>query len=554
MKSKSENIDRIEELIGYMNEGLAILDSSGKVRYANSAFLKILTLPAEKVLKKNLTKLTNDKEFSEKFKSFKKNESEDHLNTNFRVLFNDITHKIIKVSIHKKQDNGFVLIADDKTHQAKIESELSQKEDFIEDMHLNFPLAYVCLDDKGVIRQTNNKWKEITGYEEDDVNGRPFHEFVSDQHAGEFDFKHHDGLSIGDHGEMEIELMNRMNLPVTVKLYFNTSKDDNGKLKLIHCIIRDITEHKKVEKAVIESEKRFRLMANSAPVMIWISNLAGNFTFVNQYWTDYTGKSLIEELGNGWKKGIHPEDRKHFQDEFDASVKESKEFIAEFRLKNSSGDYRWIVSKGLPMEGSDGKVIGYIGSSIDINDRKVAEESRKQYLDELENLNQAKDKFFSIIAHDLKSPLFGLVGIAKVLLREIEAGESEEVEINAIKMYEVAEHVFKLLQNLLDWSRIQLGKMSFDPEVFNIKFLVDQNLSLMAGNAFQKGIELEQDADPDLRIYADPNMINTVIRNLISNAIKFTERGGKVKAKATDLGDYAEIIISDTGIGIEPEV
>ncbi|MFW6276823.1 MAG: sensor histidine kinase, partial [Bacteroidota bacterium] len=78
--------------------------------------------------------------------------------------------------------------------------------------------------------------------------------------------------------------------------------------------------------------------------------------------------------------------------------------------------------------------------------------------------------------------------------------------------------------------------------------------SLMAGNAFQKGVELEQDADPDLRIYADPNMINTVIRNLISNAIKFTERGGKVKAKATDLGDYAEIIISDTGIGIEPEV
>ncbi len=190
------------------------------------------------------------------------------------------------------------------------------------------------------------------------------------------------------------------------------------------------------------------------------------------------------------------------------------------------------------------------GSILDITDRVEAQRKIKEYNDELEKLNKSKDKFFSIVAHDLLSPFTSLLGFSEILHNESDTLSKEEIKEFSGDINAVAVKAHNLLENLLSWSSIQSGRTQFHPQEFNVFPIVEDVLLLNKGNANSKGIELVNDISDEFKIVADFNMFNTIMRNLVANAVKFTKFGGKISVGASDSDEFSEFYVQDNGVGI----
>jgi signal transduction histidine kinase len=174
---------------------------------------------------------------------------------------------------------------------------------------------------------------------------------------------------------------------------------------------------------------------------------------------------------------------------------------------------------------------------------------------ELHELNASKDKFFSIIAHDLRGPLSAFVGVTKILTEDILTMEKEEIMDITLSMKTSATNIYTLLENLLEWSRLMQGKMDFVPEKFNLKEKIEACIDVLSEYARKKRIGIAIIIPDEMEAFADNHMFDTVIRNLVSNAIKFTPVGGKVSVTAFCKSDHSiEVEIIDSGIGIPPEL
>lgn len=172
---------------------------------------------------------------------------------------------------------------------------------------------------------------------------------------------------------------------------------------------------------------------------------------------------------------------------------------------------------------------------------------------ELQELNAAKDKFFSILAHDLRSPFNGLLGFSNILVEDLEILSKEEIKNFAIQIQGSAKNLFNLIENLLQWSRIQSGKVQCQPIKLDISDVVNDVISVLIGNAIRKNISLRSEITPYTYTFADQNMIYSIIQNLIANAIKFTGNGGEIRISSEMMGNFIQINVIDSGTGIRKE-
>lgn len=183
---------------------------------------------------------------------------------------------------------------------------------------------------------------------------------------------------------------------------------------------------------------------------------------------------------------------------------------------------------------------------VEVAERKSAEE-------ELKLINAQKDKFFSIIAHDLKSPFHGILGYAELLAEDYK-NLSEDERITFINdIYDISKSTFRFLENLLEWSRIQTGRIEFEPQAIDLNKEIFEIFNILFAFAMQKKISLQNNVKPGMSVFADENMLNLILRNLLSNAIKFTEENGKVIITSSNNGNFIEISVVDNGIGISTD-
>ena len=187
----------------------------------------------------------------------------------------------------------------------------------------------------------------------------------------------------------------------------------------------------------------------------------------------------------------------------------------------------------------------------EINERKKAEQQINKYVNELREANATKDKFFSIVAHDLKSPFSNLLGLSEIILENIELYDKAKIEEIVKLMYQSASNSYKLLENLLEWAMTRSGKIKWVPGNLNLNLYIDENIELFSSVADNKQISFQKEMQGDTYVYADKNMVNTIIRNLITNAIKFSFNDGKIFIKSFENGNYIQVDISDNGIGME---
>lgn len=181
---------------------------------------------------------------------------------------------------------------------------------------------------------------------------------------------------------------------------------------------------------------------------------------------------------------------------------------------------------------------------------QAVQERRSEYLSQL---NADKDRFFSIISHDLRGPFQAVVGYAELLMMRLGNARLQEINLLAQKLHQSAKNTYHLLENLLQWSRMQRGRMPYEPQAVGLADLVENTTSLLGNHANNKEIDLQAEIPETVEIHVDLNMIDAVIRNLTSNALKFTESGGVVKIEALENGPFVEVAISDTGVGLSAE-
>jgi len=224
----------------------------------------------------------------------------------------------------------------------------------------------------------------------------------------------------------------------------------------------------------------------------------------------------------------------------------------EHRVIKNDGTAVWANSSGSLVKNIKGKV-KIVGTLTDINDRKIAEQKLKKYSEELESLNSSKDKFFSIISHDLRNPFNSLLGFSELLANNIEDLTEQEIKDSAKTLNRTAHNLFNLLTNLLEWSKLQNGSFKIEKSEVILSEVINYNLDAFSESIRSKDIALMRETETEVKVFADRNMIDSAVRNLISNAIKFSRSGGIITIGCAANGKNAELFVTDSGVGIPAE-
>jgi len=335
----------------------------------------------------------------------------------------------------------------------------------------------------------------------------------------------------------------------TVQLSLAPLLNDKGELNSVVGVLRDITERKQMEMELRESESRAKAMYQAVPDMLFRLNRQGVFL-------DYKAESKeLYTQSNQTIIGNHIWDI--FPSEFADMI--ARQICTSLDTKTLQTFEYQLPLPGLGMHDYEARMVvcgdDEVMSTVrDITDRKRTEDETKLKNEELQKLNSEKDKFFSIIAHDLRGPFNGFLGLTQIMAEELSSLTMTQIQELAIHMKDSAANLYRLLENLLQWAKIQQGLIPFNPEVIQLYSVMDDSLSVMVDFAKSKGIELTADIPDDISVFADTDLLQTIIRNLGSNAVKFTPKGGKISITAKAFDDKSvEIAIKDTGIGMTQE-
>lgn len=309
--------------------------------------------------------------------------------------------------------------------------------------------------------------------------------------------------------------------------------------------VRDVHDQRRAEEALRESAERFRFLAESMPQKIFTARPNGDVDYFNQQWTEFTGLSFAQIRDWGWTQFIHPDDVKENVRRWQHSIATGEPFQFEHRFRRADGEYRWHLSRAHAMRDAAGNVLMWIGSNTDIDDVKRVE-------DELREANRLKDEFLSTLSHELRTPLTSILGWANLL----RAGQlDEKTAARALETIQRnARSQVQLIDDLLDVSRIITGKLRLDVHLIELSHVVGAAVDAVRPAAEAKNIRLQVLLDPQAGpVSGDSDRLQQVVWNLLTNAVKFTPKGGRVQVRLERINSHVEITVSDTGRGIDPE-
>jgi PAS domain S-box-containing protein len=326
-----------------------------------------------------------------------------------------------------------------------------------------------------------------------------------------------------------------------------------------------LKERQTQQLKIDESETRFRIMADTAPVMIWVSQEDGRYSFCNRSWVAFSGKKGDEALRDVWEKRIHPQDLSGCLAVYFKACEQCQNFTLEYRFKRADGVYRWVEDTAAVRLGPDGHFGGFIGSCVDMTQRKLAEDFLKRDNEKMAQLVEERSRelvktqkelkqysrladigtLAATVAHELRNPL-GVIHLAAYNLKREKGDMATNKHLMNIekKVWEGNQ----IIDNLLSYARIKIPNY----ESVNILQVIDECVSSAQERFGPKGVVIEKEFgnDPDL-IEADANQIRDVFLNVLNNACQaINQPSGKVKVRVSHDGDMVKVAFEDTGEGI----
>lgn len=542
---------------------VAVTDINGTITFVNEKFCKLSKYSEKELLGKN-HRIVN---------------SRYHSNFFFQDLYKTIySGQIWKGEIKNKSKDGnyywvdttivplmdengkldqFISIRTDITKQKQIQENLRVSENHFRVILDSNPQSVVFIDRNKRIQFFNHIANENAKfvYSRELIHEESIYNYVAAEDTGDFD----------TFFDACIEKGNIIQLEKSIKVngedywfefqYAPVFNDSNSIVGVLFTT-KDINERKILDRKLFLSQLRFRTIFEQAPMGIALTNsITGIPIQVNHKFLEILEYSETEITSELYFNIIHPGDLDFFKENM-KRLNEGiiKQFSMEIRFRKKNEEIIWTHLTCVPLwtEGESEKL--NIRILIDITHRKKNEEDIIRYLNQLENLNQTKDKFFNIIAHDLRNPFAGILGISELLetkLKDLPSEASEDLNKYARMIQNSSKSAFELLENLMQWAKSQRGEISFNPKLLYLKPALETSISIVSGNAFKKNIVIEVQCDLNERVYADESLLNTILRNLLTNAIKFSYANSKIQVTAIESEEFIEISITDFGVGIE---
>jgi PAS domain S-box-containing protein len=544
--------------------GIAWLAQDGQVVRANSAFQSLLGYTKEPLAGKNISQLSADaKQMQTLLEGLA---GRDALHEEPAVLQRkdgSFVHVRVTANVYR-EDGRFVharaffrdITAERQAQEALEESESRLRAIFDQ---AGVGMATAGLDWK--FEQVNKRFTEILGYSQEELVQMSFMDFTHPDDADQTRTYVNQLLEgkIPDY-VFEKRYIRKDGRIVWSRTSVALMRDASGSPKRFVGVIEDITQRKEAERALLESEQRFRQLADAMPQIVWAAKPDGTLDYYNERWYEYTGFKRGKTGDDSWKPILHPDDVDRCTETWYEAVRSGQPYEIEYRFKDRmAGGYKWFLGKALPVQNEKGEIVRWFGTCTDIDAQKRSEEQKRQILEseraarmESEKLGRLKDEFLATLSHELRTPLNAILGWAHLIRKD-----PQDVE-KALKGLEVIERSARtqaqLIADLLDMSRIITGKLRLDIQPVELPLVVEAALDSIRPAAEAKGVRIVKliEPVPEL-IRGDPARLQQVVWNLLSNAVKFTPKDGKVEVVLNRVNSHVQILVRDTGKGIRPD-
>lgn len=437
------------------------------------------------------------------------------------------------------------------SERKQAEKALHDKEAHLRTLIQAIPDLIWLKDVNGVYLNCNKKFESFFGAAEDQILGKTDYDFV-DQKLADF-FRKNDlkAIEAGKPTSNEEWIVfasdgHRVLLETIKTPMF----DSNGSIIGVLGIGRDITDRNQAEERLRQSEQKYRTLIESMADGVYRSTPEGRFVEANPALVKILGYDNLEDLMKIDIKSelyFKPEDRESLV------LIENPDDLDVYPLRRKDGSVVWVEDHGWYIKDEAGDILFHEGVLRDVTERKMAEMQLLKFSEELQELNATKDKFFSIIAYDLKSPFNSVIGLSDIIKNEAKHLDIATIEQYAGMIHTTSTNTFRLLENLLEWARIQRSQIVIRPVSVILKNVANDVVEIMVEKANSKMIAVINYIPDNLIIVADEDMLKTILRNLISNALKFTPLKGKIEISAVKSEHEIEITVKDNGIGIQPD-
>lgn len=324
--------------------------------------------------------------------------------------------------------------------------------------------------------------------------------------------------------------------------------DEKNHLIAVASISRDISEYRNTLEELYKSEEKYRMLINNQGEGIGMVDPEDNFLFANPKAEEIFGVPRGKLEGRSLFDFIDDEGKDLIREQTERRKKGEKDTY-EMEILRKGGDTRQILVTASPQYWEK-EFMGTFAIFRDITEQRKAEKELRKSESELREASAAKDRFFSIIAHDLRNPFNSILGISDILMKDYASYDREEVLTFVKMIYDASWQAHNLLENLLNWTRAQTGNITREPTGVDVHETIESIFRLYESSAREKNLSLENRVQPGTLVHGDANMIPTVFRNLVSNAIKFTRPKGKITVNAKSTRKCIDIVVSDNGIGI----
>lgn len=556
----NDSINNLSQLLSNANFLIAKTDEDGNFIYINQNFTDTFGYSIEELKDKRLYDLIDQAYFEDSIFDIRSAEPSVpvYAELPFRKKNGDLSYFSITVSPEKINNSKKFYdcyIKDINEHLAKAkEGELFRS-------MFSASNDGIALAQDGILVFVNKAFAEIFNYSSgDELVGKPMLDLVS----GNDSFKIAENFRMLERKKgspSRFDFLGKRNdgsvfhAEVSAGTYELESKQN------IIMIVRDVSERIRTQRVIRESEEKYRNITENIDDFLFTferidSNLRPVFCTTSvQKITGYLQTDFLSD-GKLFLKIIHPDDFNVFKPKLmnllKSRIQNSGEF--EFRIINKHGNIVWVRTKLNLVRIGAGTIQKIFGLVSDITFRKRAEEELKKSTKNLIKLNETKDRFISIVSHDLRTPFSSILGFTDLLLNDNDLTEDEQKQYFRY-IQDSSKSMLALVNSLLDWTRLQTGRIKFEPQKFDVASTINETINTVSGVSLQKGVELINLIKDEKLIFADKSLIMQVFNNLLSNAIKFTSQNGKIyiSAAPSDNPRFTEFSVKDTGVGIKPE-
>ncbi len=552
--------EKFKSIVSLASELICNLDVNGNIIFANAAFINTFKYTENEILTINIKDLISQSYLAEhgfNIKTFEKpGPKEFELEGVTRTGETIYLDTIISPAFQNNRLSYYNLIFTDHTKK-----QVTQKNLMIFLSMFNAFLDGVAAECEGKIILSNEAFAKIFGYNNSkELIDKDLFDLVSvndiSKVASYFQM-------IGKNKEIpeRFEFLAKRKDNSNFYAEISLSAFESDKKIYVVMVARDITERKRAQQAIKESEEKYRNLTDNIDDFLFTFEKIGSilrpvfYTSSVEKITGYNQTDFLEDSRLIFKL-IYPDDfllvKKRLGNLLKSKIQLSGEL--EFRIINKHGNVVWIRNKVNIVRDNKGKIQKIYGLVSDISLRRNAEDELKLSTENLVKLNETKDRFISIISHDLRTPFSSILGFTDLLLSDSELTEIEKRQyVEFIK--ESSKSMLSLVNSLLDWTRLQTGRIRFEPEKIEAYTIIESSLNALSGVAFQKNIEITSNVSKDTVVFVDKDLMLQVFNNLISNAIKFTPQHGKItiSVKSSARMRFIEFSVKDSGVGIKQD-